>query len=152
MTIRRVHSAVVAVPLREPTAFARTIVTAREYVLVAVEDDDGAFGTGFTIGGRVPGDGGVIRSAVDHLASLVIGEEASPAAVWSKLYDASILLGRRGAATRAMSAIDIALWDLLGRRTGLSLCRLLGGDRPAVPCYASGGYYREGKGLDGLTA
>jgi D-arabinonate dehydratase len=152
MPIRTVHSAVVAVPLREPTAFAHTVVTSREYVIVAVEDDDGALGFGFCVGGRVPGDGGVIRAAVEHLAPLVVGEPAAPAKLWSKLYDAAILLGRRGAVVRAISAIDIALWDLLGRRTGLSLCNLLGGDRDVVPAYASGGYYREGKGLDGLAA
>ncbi len=152
MAIRTVQTAVVAVPLREPTAFATTVVNAREYVIVAIEDDDGAVGVGFTIGGRIPGDGGVIRGAVDLLGTLIVGDDPAPGTVWRKLYDTSILLGRRGAATRALGAIDIALWDLLGRRTGLSLCRLLGGGPAEVPCYASGGYYREGKGLDGLAA
>jgi D-arabinonate dehydratase len=152
MGIRSVESAVVAVPLREPTAFARAVVTAREYVVVAVEDSDGAVGVGFAVGGRVPGDGAVIRAAVEHCASLVIGDDIAPARLWTKLYDAAILLGRRGAVIRAISAIDIACWDLLGRRAGLSLCRMLGGNRREVPCYASGGYYREGKGLEGLAA
>jgi D-arabinonate dehydratase len=151
MSIRTVQSAVVAVPLREPTAFATTVVTAREYVIVAIEDNDGTVGIGFTIGGRIPGDGAVIRSAVELLGSLIIGEDPVPATLWSKLYEASILLGRRGAAVRALSAIDIALWDQLGRRTGQSVCALLGGGPARVPAYASGGYYREGKGLDGLA-
>jgi len=151
MAVRTIHHAVVAVPLREPTAFAHTVVTAREYVIVAVEDDDGAIGVGFTIGGRVPGDGAVIRAAVEHFSSLLVGCDAAPSALWTRMYDAGILLGRRGAAVRALGAIDIALWDLVGRRAGLSLCRMLGGGRHEVPCYASGGYYREGKGLDGLA-
>jgi L-alanine-DL-glutamate epimerase-like enolase superfamily enzyme len=138
--VRSVHTAVVAVPLREPTAFATTVVTAREYVLVAIEDDDGAVGVGFSVGGRVPGDGGVIRSAVEHLAPLLIDEAPAPATLWTKLYNTAILLGRRGAVIRAISAIDIALWDLISRRAGLSLCRMLGGSRSEVPCYASGGY------------
>jgi D-arabinonate dehydratase len=150
--IRKVHSAVVAVPLREPAAFATTVVTAREYVLVIVETDEGV-GTGVTVGGRVAGDGHVIRSAVEHLAPMVVGE--NPHAVeriWKQLFEATLLLGRRGAVLRAMSAIDIALWDHNARCSGRPLHQLLGGFRDEAPAYASGGYYREGKGVDGLVA
>jgi L-alanine-DL-glutamate epimerase-like enolase superfamily enzyme len=46
--------------------------------------------------------------------------------------------GRGGAVALAISAVDIALWDLKARRAGLPLWRLLGGFDPAVPCYAGG--------------
>jgi L-alanine-DL-glutamate epimerase-like enolase superfamily enzyme len=51
---------------------------------------------------------------------------------------------------RAISAIDIALWDLLGKMAGLPLYRLLGGWADTVPAYASGGYYRPGDPLDNI--
>src|SRR5262249_30479614 len=61
--------------------------------------------------------------------------------VWEDMAFQTLLLGRRGAVMRAMSAIDIALWDLLGRSTGRPLCDLFGRYRSRVPAYASGGYY-----------
>jgi L-alanine-DL-glutamate epimerase-like enolase superfamily enzyme len=58
------------------------------------------------------------------------------------MYQDTLLIGRRGAVLRAMSAVDIALWDLLARTVGLPLYQLLGAHRDSVPAYASGGYYR----------
>jgi D-arabinonate dehydratase len=153
MTVRALHAAVVSVPLREPTAFATTVVTTREYVLVAVETHDGRFGTGFTVGGRIAGEGGIIAAAVEHLAPMVVGEpEWAVERLWERMFDSTVIIGRRGAVVRAISAIDIALWDLMAKEAGRPLYQLLGGHRDTVPAYASGGYYREGKGLDGLAA
>jgi D-arabinonate dehydratase len=56
------------------------------------------------------------------------------------------LIGRRGITTRAISAIDIGLWDLRAKVAGLPLYKLLGGYRDRVPTYIAGGYYEEGKG------
>jgi D-arabinonate dehydratase len=52
----------------------------------------------------------------------------------------------------ALSRIDIALWDLLGKATGQPVWKLLGGDRQRVEAYAAGGYYGHGKGLRELAA
>src|SRR5207248_4602518 len=59
-------------------------------------------------------------------------------------------IGRRGLTTRAISAIDIGLWDIRARVAGLPLYKLLGGFRDRVPTYIAGGYYEEGKGLKEL--
>ena len=69
---------------------------------------------------------------------------------WAAMYQEVLLAGRRGAALRAISAVDIALWDLLGKIAGLPLYRLLGGWTDEVPAYASGGYYRPGDPLDNV--
>jgi L-alanine-DL-glutamate epimerase-like enolase superfamily enzyme len=54
---------------------------------------------------------------------------------------------------RAISAVDIALWDLMGQEAGMPLHRLLGSYRSeTVPAYASGGYYLPGKTADDLAA
>jgi L-alanine-DL-glutamate epimerase-like enolase superfamily enzyme len=69
------------------------------------------------------------------------------------MYRQSILHGRAGSVMRALSAVDIALWDLNARRAGLPLHLYLGGTGMAtVPAYASGGYYLEDKGVEGLMA
>jgi len=61
------------------------------------------------------------------------------------------LIGRRGLTTRAISTIDIALWDLKAKAAGMPLFRLLGGYAERVPTYIAGGYYEEGKGLAELA-
>jgi D-arabinonate dehydratase len=152
--VTEVHASVVSIPLREPTAFATTVVTGREYVVVRVETDEGISGLGFTVGGRHPGEGHLIHTAIQHnLKRLVIGE--NPLAVeriWEQMFANSLIIGRRGAVLRAISALDIALWDIIAKTARLPLYQLLGGYRDAVPAYASGGYYREGKDLHGLAA
>lgn len=50
----------------------------------------------------------------------------------------------------AISGIDIALWDLLGKSVHMPVCRLLGQHWDKVPSYASGGFYAPGKGMDEL--
>jgi D-arabinonate dehydratase len=61
------------------------------------------------------------------------------------------LIGRRGITTRAISTIDIALWDLKAKVAGMPLYRLLGGYADRLPTYIAGGYYEEGKGLPELA-
>jgi L-alanine-DL-glutamate epimerase-like enolase superfamily enzyme len=64
------------------------------------------------------------------------------------------MLGRRGVVVRALSGIDIALWELSAKRAGMPLAVLLGGAATTVPAYASGGYYRpdEGSWTDAVAA
>jgi D-arabinonate dehydratase len=154
MKITDVQSAVLSIPLQVPTAFATTLVTAREYVITWVETDEGPRGLGFTIGGRYGGEGHLIHTAIQHnLKHLIIGEDPfGIERVWERMFQTTLLMGRRGAVIRAISALDIALWDIVAKVAGMPLYHLLGGYRDQVPAYASGGYYREGKGLDGLAA
>jgi L-alanine-DL-glutamate epimerase-like enolase superfamily enzyme len=98
---------------------------------------------GFCVGPRFPGGIRPIQSIVEHvLRPALIGRDAAEIeAIWEDMYFRGLLLGTRGALMRAVSAVDIALWDLLGKTTGFRLCDLLGRYREAVPAYASGGYY-----------
>ena len=59
--------------------------------------------------------------------------------------------GRRGVVMNAISGIDIALWDIAGKVAKLPVYRLLGACRDRVEAYASGGFYQEGKGVDGIA-
>lgn len=154
MKIVDVRSAVVVVPLSQPISWATAAVTEREYVLVWAIGEDGTFGIGYGLGSRYPGGAKAIHDIVcEQLAGEAIGTDSwMTEALWDALYRRTLLLGRRGAALRAISALDIALWDLNAKVAGLPLYRLLGGFREEVPAYASGGYYTGDDDLKGLES
>lgn len=141
--VTSVRSLVVSVPLPKPVAWSTVRVTSREYVFVWVEDDAGHVGFGFTMGSRFSNGGRFIKLAVDDLlAPIVVGRDPlTTERIWEDMSFQTLLLGRRGAVLRAMSAVDIALWDLRAKSVNLPLCDLLGRHRSSVPAYASGGYY-----------
>jgi L-rhamnonate dehydratase len=77
--------------------------------------------------------------AFDGLAALLIGENPLEVErLWYRMYRGSIYYGRRGVAMQAISAIDIALWDIMGKAYGQPIHVLLGGKwRDTVRAYAS---------------
>lgn len=116
----------------------------RATTLVKITTEDGLVGWGE----------GAAASLIDELlAPLVIGgDPMQRAGLWERmfhaLYNANIFVGLAGS---ALSAIDIALWDLAGKATGLPAHALLGGKvRNRVAVYATGLYYTEGEFPDRL--
>ena len=73
------------------------------------------------------------------LRSVLIGEDPFEVErLWHKMYMASVYYGRRGAVMQVISGIDIALWDIVGKKVGQPIYKLLGGGyRDKVPAYAS---------------
>jgi len=147
MPIAQVTARAVAIPLGRSTRMSTRTLSERHFLLVEVSDTDGATGIGYsyagTVGGRLLAD-----AVTDVLAPVVLGGDAEDLpGLWRHMYQESLLIGRRGAILRAISAVDIALWDLRAKRCGEPLARLLGGTtaRP-LPAYASGGYYRPDDG------
>jgi L-alanine-DL-glutamate epimerase-like enolase superfamily enzyme len=77
----------------------------------------------------------------DTLSKTVEGESAmAPAASWNAMVARTRNLGRPGIVSMAISAVDIALWDLKARLLNLPLLTLLGAVRESVPIYGSGGF------------
>lgn len=77
----------------------------------------------------------------DHLAPAISDLDAlDVAGCWSAMHRACRNLGTRGLVMQAISAVDIALWDLKARLLGVSLSSLFGRLRDAVPVYGSGGF------------
>ena len=125
------------------------VYSAEGHIIVRVRTDDGVEGIGFTH--AQPGPDLAVYESARALAGLIVGLDVTRVeAAWDRMYQPK-LFGRRGLATRAMSAIDIAMWDAFGKSVRLPLYRLLGGFRTSVPAYLAGGYYVEGKGLEGLA-
>ncbi|MFN8539270.1 MAG: hypothetical protein U0232_17565 [Thermomicrobiales bacterium] len=89
---------------------------------------------------------------METLKPVLIGEDPIDVErLWHKMWIPK-LIGRRGMTTRAISAIDIGLWDIRAKVAGLPLYKLLGGFRDRVPTYVAGGYYEEGKGAARVAA
>ena len=144
--IRKVRARAVAVPLEAATAFSRRSVSERHYALVEVEGDDGVTGIGFCYAGHAGGK--IVTQAIHSLlARKLVGEDAHRVeGLWEAMYQEALLVGRLGAVLRAISALDIALWDRNARAAGLPLHKYLGAVvSDKVPAYASGGYYLAGK-------
>lgn len=104
---------------------------------VTVVDTTGATGTGFswtpTIGAQA------VHALLEHdIAEAVVGWPVDPEVVWPALWAHLHEAGSGGITTIAMAGLDLALWDLAGRRTGRSLAELLGARRESVAVYGSG--------------
>ena len=108
--------------------------TARVTTLVKVHTDDGRCGIG-----SVYSHPGLVELVVRHqLAPLLRGDDPTDVeSLWWKMYRLTRWYGRKGAAMSAIGAIDTACWDLLGQARGLPVWKLLGGERPQCPAYAS---------------
>lgn len=141
-----VEARTVSIPLDQPTSFSTRQVLARDYTLVRVRTADGHQGIGFCYGGSRAGV--LVTHAVRELfRDTLVGQNALRVeGLWQDMYRDSLLHGRAGSTMRALSILDVALWDRNARAAGLPLAQYLGASaRDTVPAYASGGYYLEGK-------
>lgn len=144
--ITSVEARTISIPLDNVTSFSTRKVSARDYVLVKIRTADGREGIGFCYGGSRAGV--LVAHAVRELFKpMLIGQSALRVeGLWQEMYQDSLLHGRAGSVMRALSIIDVALWDRNARAAGLPLSQYLGGHaKETVPAYASGGYYLDGK-------
>jgi len=143
--IESISVATARVPLENVTSFATRTVSARDYGLVRVRAG-GVEGIGFCYAGSSGGT--LVAQAVEQLlAPILLGHESLLVeGLWQRMFQETLLQGRAGSVMRAISILDCALWDLNARAVGLPLYKYLGAAvEDAVPAYASGGYYLEGK-------
>ncbi|MGC4052052.1 MAG: mandelate racemase/muconate lactonizing enzyme family protein [Paludibaculum sp.] len=150
MKILHVEAVAISIPLPKPVADAVRLITHRDHLIVTIRTEDGLSGTGFTLG--YDGSKSMVELVNQIYRPLLIGANALDTEyLWGEMYRQSIQAGRRGAALRTISAIDIALWDLRGKAAKLPVMELLGVHSRKLRCYATGGYYREGQTLDDLV-
>ena len=142
MKIKRLRSQVVRLPLDEPLAGGPPYFrTHNQFVILRVETEDGVEGLGVTFfGGALSA---TLKHAVDQLGELINGDDPLRIeSVVQKMRGAGASSGPGGILTLAISAIDMALWDIKGKVLGQSLGVMLGGLRERVPTYASGALVR----------
>ena len=108
--------------------------TAMAQILVVVEADDGTRGFGVGGGGKAG-----IHVIDTVLREVVVGQDPRDVeAIWQQMYRATHHFGRKGLAVMALSGLDLAIWDLLGKLEDKPVYELLGGLRhERVPGYAS---------------
>jgi D-arabinonate dehydratase len=147
MKITEVRAITCDVPLSRPIILGEIRYDARDYLMVEVRTDEGLSGIGFGNARRAP----LAEIVVNNLAPLLLGHD--PALIerlWDRMYYSNLLIGQRGLFMRALSAVDIALWDLKGKVAGMPVWQLLGGFRDRVPALMAGGYPAAGKDADDL--
>jgi L-alanine-DL-glutamate epimerase-like enolase superfamily enzyme len=113
------------------------------FLFAEITTESGHDGVGFSYSKRAGGPAQFAHAR--EVAPDLIGEDPSDIGrLWTKLVWAGASVGRSGAATQALAAIDVALWDLKAKRAGLPLAKLLGAHRDSVRCYnTSGGFLHE---------
>jgi len=132
-------------PRHKPISNGKHTYTHAGLGVVKIHTDEGTTGVG------LGASSGIAGHVIEHLKPQLIGEDPlNHERLWNLMWVPK-LIGRRGLTTRAISAIDIALWDLKARVANLPLYKLLGGYANKVPTYIAGGYYEEGKGLRELA-
>lgn len=107
-------------------------------IAVRVETDAGVTGFGYGGGGRA-----AVEVVNRHFAELLSGRQVDGvediASAWDMLYEASLPYGRKGVAVMALSGVDLALWDALGKAERKTVAELIGGVRKnRVRAYATG--------------
>jgi L-alanine-DL-glutamate epimerase-like enolase superfamily enzyme len=122
------------IPIAAPGASANDLDGTTDTVIIKISDEDGRFGIG-----EADAPPNVVKAFLEmptaHLWSrnagdILIGADAmEAAALWHKLYEGTFWPGRRGLGVHAISALDIALYDLAGKQLGVPAYKLLGGAR-----------------------
>lgn len=138
MKITNVEPIIVAAPLDEPWKIGTAIFRTMTATLVRVETDEGISGIGECLTRFAPEAAAAIVEKI--LKPVVVGQDPFEIElIWEKMY--GVMRGRghsKGFTIEAMSGVDIALWDVMGKALGQPIHRLLGSyGRTTLPVYAS---------------
>src|ERR1043166_2880345 len=138
MTVRDVRVTILRMPWANPEWIkGHALGPDRGILIVDVEAAGGITGMGYLFHFR-PGLRTIAEFLHECVIPRVIGKDATAVeAIWRDLWNFTITYGRGGIACMAMSALDIALWDAVGKRAGLPLHRLWGHYRSQIPIYGS---------------
>jgi len=148
MIISDIRTHLLSVPFADPPKTGFLTLGDIDLLVVEVETASGVVGTGHLH----PLAGGMRTLEMcihEMLKPLLIGEDAGKVEVlWKRMWNATFIQGRMGITVMAMSALDIALWDVVDRAAGKPLWQLWGGRPDPMPVYGSGCY--RGLGHDGM--
>ena len=149
MTIAAIHTSILRVPWPQtPWLKGHAFGDARNLLVLDVETKGGIVGMGYLFSFR-PGLHTIAAALKETILPRVIGKDATAVeGIWNDLWRATVTYNRGGIVTMAMSVLDVALWDAVGKRADLPLHRLWGHFRSQIPAYGSGCF--RGSGGDGM--
>ena len=149
MKIKSIESFILSDKLKESFFFSQWEYSERRICVVKVTSDSGHVGWG-----EGYGPAGLVKAGIEHLTQYVVGQNPiETETIWSTMYRRTLDFARRGILVSAMSAIDVALWDLKGKILEQPVHLLLGGKkRDAITPYATGMYFTNGKQLGDVLA
>lgn len=137
MKVKTIEPYLVSLPVAKPKKISTRPIHSRHFLVVKITTDDGVQGYGYSFGSKIE-----LASVKDVLAPFVVGEDVlDTEKIWHKMFTSTLLWGRRGAVLRAISAIDIALWDIKAKIFHAPLYQVLGGYKERIKVYMSSGYY-----------
>jgi L-alanine-DL-glutamate epimerase-like enolase superfamily enzyme len=136
MKITDLQAIPLAIPLRHETPESPWVAGLGKQIIVLVHTDTGITGLGEAFAYGVPL---AVCAVVEELKPLLLGTDPTqPEALYDRLSQATLLYGRRGLGLFALSAIDIALWDIVGKVKKQPLYKLLGrSETKRLPTYVS---------------
>ena len=138
MKVSRVESFVLRVPTVKPIALD---YPEHHLVVARVHTDAGLTGLGYSLAFGGGGSQAIHTYLETRLIPLMVGEDPLfVERLWQKMFRGDRGIKRQGVAAYAVSALDIALWDLVGKAAGLPLFKLWGAVTDRVPTYGSGGW------------
>lgn len=144
MKILKIEPFVVSQKLNQSFYFSQWEYNTRTICIVKITADDGTYGWG-----EGYGPAALVKAGIEFFTPFILGDEImNTEIIWQKMYLRSLDYARRGIMLSALSAIDIALWDIKGKHLNLSVSVLLGGRRreEIIP-YATGLYFTNGNHL-----
>ncbi len=150
MKITKVTTLKVEVPLKKPLITAIHRTESVGCVLVRIETDTGLVGENYVFAlnkARLP----VFEAMINSLEPFLIGQNpVYVEKIWEQMWVDCNPLGQKGVTIGAISALDTALWDLIGKQAGMPLYQLFGACRDKIRVYASSGLWLS-QSIDELT-
>ena len=144
MRIKKIEPFVVSQQLEEPFHFSQWEYQTRTICLVKITTEDGTYGWG-----EGYGPANLVKAGIDFFKPFITDLNAlDHEIVWQQMYLRSLDYARRGVMLAALSAIDIAIWDIKGKHFELPVSTLLGGRKNEyIKPYATGLYFSNGNDL-----
>jgi L-alanine-DL-glutamate epimerase-like enolase superfamily enzyme len=151
MKIKKVSAIVVEIPLTRNFGGSVYNVTKRVTVITRIETDDGLVSEIYNGDNREKSEA-IVGIIEKEIGPIIAGEEVfAVERVWQKMARLAQGLRDRKLVMEAVSCVDTALWDLMGKAAGVNVSKLLGGFRSELPIISIGGYYESGKTLDDVS-
>ena len=141
MKITTLRTVQVEVPLEKPIRTAIHDIRSVGCVLVYLDTDEGITGEAYTFSLNAVRLG-ILEEMVESLAHHVIGNDPHDVErMWDAMWRDINFFGHKGVTIFAISALDTACWDLIGKAAGQPVYKILGACRDAIRAYASGGLW-----------